>query len=1117
MNPDYNSEARLVGDWMKFLGAIALLCIGSCLSAPYSATGANLQLSGCHPDEIQHGYRPALLLQATHLEEDAVTFYRCFLACCRNSMCDAAWLLHEKCYLLHCKTSLTCKSVKTNQTASIFMILNKRKLYSQMLDLQNDRGANSLFDHLQEKSRTLNIQNRSRTSEDKGQGLPQAFPKEYHGRRIYNTNRLILPDGTQEQAETIDKTDGRLYSGILKSSRYKHQLYRRAKPSVEENTPKKVMSNSSGSLNTTEDSARKTLKVLPVVAVLNSSSFVTLPTPKTRPLSSMDNVKISNHTSKSNVKISNHTIKGNMTKSKLAPYSNAFIDGQDKNASHLLIATTVLSPTANLSLSNVTTVMPNISPTEGVTDIKPDVKELVVSAGKNVEVTLPNNEVELNAFVLPEAQDGTSYTYDWKLITHPTDYEGEMEGKHSKTLKLSKLTIGLYEFEVTVDGENAHGEGFVNVTVNPVPRVNQPPVAVVSPEYQEISLPTASTVIDGSQSKDDDKIISYYWEEVKGPLREEKVSADTAILKLTNLIPGNYTFSLTVVDSDGAKDSATASLIVNKAVDYPPVANAGPNQVITLPHNSITLYGNQSTDDHGIVSYEWLLSPSSKGKVVEMQGVRTSTLQLSAMQEGDYTFQLTVTDSAGQQSNVEVTVIVQPENNKPPVADAGPDKELTLPVDSTMLDGSKSSDDQQIASYMWEKTKGPDGVKIENVNSAVATVTGLQSGAYEFTLTVKDERNLQSQSTVSVIVKEETNKPPVARIAGNVVVMLPVNTATLDGSKSLDDKGIVGYHWIRDEGSPAAGDILNSSDHQAILLLSNLVEGMYTFLLKVTDANGESDSDRATVEVKGDLRKDSLVEIIVDVSASKMTERQKGMLIRQIGVLLGVLDSDIIVQKIQPYTEQSTKIVFYVKNEQAHQVFKGQAIASNLQSKLRKQKSDFLIFRALQVDTVTCQLNCSGHGQCDSFTKRCICDPFWMENFFRVQLSDGESNCEWSVLYVTISSFVIMVAFGILSWTVVCCCKRRKGKPKRKSKYKILNAMDDLESIELKQNAKGGLRLKTPVQNTSLMHSESEPDSDEAIFTWPDREKGKLLRHQNGSVCNGQAQPKMKKTREEVL
>uniref|UniRef100_A0A8B9ZBY6 KIAA0319 like n=1 Tax=Anas platyrhynchos TaxID=8839 RepID=A0A8B9ZBY6_ANAPL len=619
---------------------------------------------------------------------------------------------------------------------------------------------------------------------------------------------------------------------------------------------------------------------------------------------------------------------------------------------------------------------------------------------------------------------GTTYSYEWELITHPKDYSGEMEGKHSQTLKLSKLTVGLYEFKVVVDGENAHGEGYVNVTVNPKPRVNRPPVAIVSPQFQEISLPTISTVIDGSQSTDDDKIVSYHWEELKGPLREEKVSSDTAILTLTNLVPGNYTFSLTVVDSDGASNSTTANLTVNKAVDYPPVANAGPNQVITLPQNSITLYGNQSTDDHSIVSYEWLLSPNSKGKVMEMQGVRTPVLQLSAMQEGDYTYQLIVTDSAGHQSTAEVTVIVQPENNKPPKADAGPDKELTLPVDSTTLDGSKSSDDQKIVSFLWEKTRGPDGVKLENANSSIATVTGLQVGTYEFTLTVKDERNLQSQSSVNVIVKEEINKPPVAKIAGNVVITLPTNTAELDGSKSSDDKGIVSYLWTRDEGSPAAGVILNNSDHHPILLLSNLVEGTYTFHLRVTDAKGESDVERTTVEVKPDPRKNNLVEIILDVNVSQLTERQKGMFIRQIGVLLGVLDSDITVQKIQPYTEQSTKMVFFVQNQPPHQIFKGREVAWTLKNELRKQQSDFLIFRALEINTVTCQLNCSEHGRCDSFTKRCVCDPFWMENLIRVQMGDGESNCEWSVLYVIIASFLIVVAFGILSWMVICCCKR---------------------------------------------------------------------------------------------
>lgn len=49
------------------------------------------------------------------------------------------------------------------------------------------------------------------------------------------------------------------------------------------------------------------------------------------------------------------------------------------------------------------------------------------------------------------------------------------------------------------------------------------------------------------------------------------------------------------------------------------------------------------------------------------------------------------------------------------------------------------------------------------------------------------------------------NKPPIAKITGNVVITLPTDTAELDGSRSSDDKGIVSYLWTRDEGSPAAG------------------------------------------------------------------------------------------------------------------------------------------------------------------------------------------------------------------------------------------------------------------------------------------------------------------------
>lgn len=46
---------------------------------------------------------------------------------------------------------------------------------------------------------------------------------------------------------------------------------------------------------------------------------------------------------------------------------------------------------------------------------------------------------------------GETYTYDWQLITHPKDYSGEMEGKHSHLLKLSKVNLPSVIFQGWVE------------------------------------------------------------------------------------------------------------------------------------------------------------------------------------------------------------------------------------------------------------------------------------------------------------------------------------------------------------------------------------------------------------------------------------------------------------------------------------------------------------------------------------------------------------------------------------------------------------------------------------------------------------------------------------------
>ncbi|EDL32470.1 mCG116690 [Mus musculus] len=788
------------------------------------------------------------------------------------------------------------------------------------------------------------------------------------------------------------------------------------------------------------------------------------------------------------------------------------------------------------------------------------VKALAVSAGDNLVLTLPDREAELKASVEPAPPADTTYSYEWSLMSHPVDFQGKIKQENKPTLHLSQLSVGLYAFRVAVSSENAFGEGYVNVTVMPAARVNQPPVAVVSPQTQELSVPLTSALIDGSQSTDDTEIVSYHWEEVDGPFLGEEFPADTPILRLSNLVPGNYTFRqflfspllglvspsrlrLTITDSDGATNSTTASLVIRDAVDYPPVANAGPNQTITLPQNTIILNGNQSSDDHQIVLYEWfagpgglefatlllqhpknlcLLSVAGLRTVTEGDGAQTPYLHLSELQEGEYTFQLMVTDSSGQQSTALVAVTVQAENNQAPVAVAGPDKELVFPVQSATLDGSRSSDDHGIVCYHWEHIRGPSAVEMENVDKAIATVTGLQVGIYHFRLTVRDQQGLSSTSTLTVAVKKENNSPPRAQAGGRHVLILPNNSITLDGSRSTDDRGIVSYLWIRDGQSPAAGDVIGGSDHRAALQLTNLVEGVYTFHLLVTDSQGASDSDAATVEVLPDPKKDGLVELILQVGVEQLTEQQKETLVRQLAVLLNVLDSDVKVLKIQAHTDVrygaagvSTVIVFYVQSGSPFKVLRAAAVARNLHKRLSKEKEAFLLFKVLRVDTAGCLLKCSGHGHCDPITKRCICSQLWMENLIQRYMWDGESNCEWSVFYVAALALTLTLLTGAVSWLCICCCRRRKRtKIRKKTKYTILDSMDEQERMELRPKyeswlswnslCRPGIKHRSTEHNSSLMVSESEFESDQdTLFSRERMERGVLKGSLNGCARNG--------------
>ncbi|XP_075269901.1 low-density lipoprotein receptor-related protein 11 isoform X4 [Opisthocomus hoazin] len=92
--------------------------------------------------------------------------------------------------------------------------------------------------------------------------------------------------------------------------------------------------------------------------------------------------------------------------------------------------------------------------------------------------------------------------------------------------------------------------------------------------------------------------------------------------------------------------------------DEPPRCKAGQDVVLQSPVDWVLLDGRGSSDDRGIVQYEWLLVQGDSS--VEMKVPQPGTLKLSHVQEGGYIFQLTVTDTAGQQSSDNISVTVLP-------------------------------------------------------------------------------------------------------------------------------------------------------------------------------------------------------------------------------------------------------------------------------------------------------------------------------------------------------------------------------------------------------------------------------------------------------------------------
>jgi len=122
----------------------------------------------------------------------------------------------------------------------------------------------------------------------------------------------------------------------------------------------------------------------------------------------------------------------------------------------------------------------------------------------------------------------------------------------------------------------------------------------------------------------------------------------------------------------------------------------------------------------------------------------------------------------------------------PPVAEAGNNQTIQLPVSSFTLSGSGTTQNGNITGYLWSLISGPNIPAITSPSSATTTVTGFIAGTYKFQFLVVDEAGLTDVDSTTVQVNPSA-----------------IQTLTLQPTNNNDERHILGNYNNFDQSTHA--------------------------------------------------------------------------------------------------------------------------------------------------------------------------------------------------------------------------------------------------------------------------------------------------------------------------
>lgn len=444
----------------------------------------------------------------------------------------------------------------------------------------------------------------------------------------------------------------------------------------------------------------------------------------------------------------------------------------------------------------------------------------VVKAGAAQTITLPASTATLTGLATDTL--GTITSHVWTFVSGPTT--PVIASPSSYTTSVAGLTAsGVYIFALSAtDSRSLTVSATTQVTVFPPPTLgnrllnvqlyanNDPYVNTAWNNWNAASTLTSPKLnyTDGTPSN------------LSAVLSAQTATADNGSNYVTvTMCPPKVARYSSYYSGTGGRTLTISGLDNTKLyrVDlYATRYNPQLTTIFATAGKTITIPTFDNTDS--IATFD-NLTPATGGKIV---------VTITHGNFYDYLNGFTITEKT----------VVNP--STPPVASAGADQTITLPLDSVTLDGSASKGANPIVSYQWTILSGPPGA-LETPTSAKSVLTNLSAGTYSVQLKVTDDSNHIGLDTVNVTVKPAP--APVAHAGADQSITLPLDSVALDASASTG--AFITYQWSILSGT---GGLL-SSPTSAKTELTNLGSGTYLVGLTISDITNRTSTDTVVIVV----------------------------------------------------------------------------------------------------------------------------------------------------------------------------------------------------------------------------------------------------------------------------